>query len=94
MENLTYVYRYLKGSCEEDRVRLFSGVPGDRTRVSKHKPKHRRFCLKVRKHFFTVRWTEHWHRLLKEVVEALSLEIFKSQLDVVLSNLLQVALLD
>jgi len=30
----------------------------------------------------------HWHRLLREVVDALSLEIFKIRLDGALSNLL------
>lgn len=32
--------------------------------------------------------TEHWHRLCREVVQSPSFVIFKSQLDVVLGNLL------
>ena len=36
----------------------------------------------------TVRVTEHWHRLPREVVESPSLEIFKTRLDKVLYNLL------
>ncbi|KAK4832368.1 LOW QUALITY PROTEIN: hypothetical protein QYF61_021967 [Mycteria americana] len=32
--------------------------------------------------------TEHWHRLLREVVESPSLEIFKSHLDMILGSLL------
>ena len=51
-----------------------------------HKLKHRRVPLNIRKHFFTMRVTEHWHRLPREVVESLSLEIFKSHLDTVLGN--------
>ena len=38
-----------------------------------HQLKHRRCHLNIRKHFFTVRVTEHWHRLPKQVVESPSL---------------------
>jgi len=40
-----------------------------------------------------VRVTQHWHRLLKTVVESPSLEILKSYLGMVLGSLLYVALL-
>ena len=42
--------------------------------------------LSVREHFFTVRVTEHWHRLLREAVESSLLEILKSHLDTVQGN--------
>jgi len=52
------------------------------------KLKHRKFHLNMRKNFFTLRVTEHWNRLLREVVESPSLEIFKTRLDKVLCSLL------
>ncbi|KFQ85061.1 hypothetical protein N337_12980, partial [Phoenicopterus ruber ruber] len=51
-----------------------------------HKLKHRRCRLNIRNRFLTVRVTEHWHRLPREVAESPSLEIFKSCLDMVLGN--------
>ncbi|KFQ33554.1 hypothetical protein N332_14950, partial [Mesitornis unicolor] len=51
------------------------------------KLEYRRFNLKIRKNFFTVRVTEHWTRLFREVVEFPSLETFKTRLDAVLCDL-------
>lgn len=42
----------------------------------------------TRKNFFPVRVTEHWNRLLRKIVEFLSLEIFKTYLDAFLCELL------
>jgi len=41
----------------------------------------------MRKKFFTMRVVKHWNRLLREVVEAPSLETFKARLDRALKSL-------
>jgi len=86
-------YKYLKGGYQEDGAKLFTVVPSNRTRGNRHKLKHRKFRLNMRKNFFPVRVTEHWNRLPREAVDSPSLEIFKTRLDKVLCSLLYMTLL-
>jgi len=91
--DLINAYKYLKGGCQEDGVRLFPVVPSDRTKGNGHKLKQRKFHLNRRKNFFPLRVMEPWPRLPRGAVESPSLEIFKPRLDAVLCSLLWVTLL-
>ncbi|KFV18970.1 hypothetical protein N340_03172, partial [Tauraco erythrolophus] len=51
------------------------------------KLKEGRFRLDIRKKFFPLRVVKHWNRLLREAVDASSLELFQARLDEALSNL-------
>ena len=55
------------GRSQVDGARLFLVVPINKTRDNGHKLELRKFHLNVRKNFFTLSVTEHWHRLPREV---------------------------
>ncbi|PKU41379.1 hypothetical protein llap_8310 [Limosa lapponica baueri] len=50
--DLINAYKYLKGICQEDGVRLFSVVSGNRTRRNRHKLEQKKFHLNMRKNYF------------------------------------------
>ena len=79
---------YLMSRSQVDGVRVFPVELSNRTRGNWHKLEHRKFHTNMRRKFFTLGVSEHWNRLLREVVESLPLEILKTYLDSFLSNLL------
>ncbi|GAB0181831.1 mitochondrial enolase superfamily member 1 [Grus japonensis] len=79
--DLIVAFQYLKGDYRKDGEGLFIRECSNRTTGNEFKLKGSRFRLDVRKKFFTVRVVRHWHRLPREVVDAPSLEVFKTRLD-------------
>jgi len=87
--DLINVYKYLKGGGKQmNEARLFLVVCSNRTRSNGLKTEHGKFCTNMQKNFYMIRVTEHWNRLLREAVESLSMEIFKTQPDADFCNLL------
>ncbi|KFR11222.1 hypothetical protein N306_09608, partial [Opisthocomus hoazin] len=86
--DLIAAFQYLKGAYRKDGDNLFSRDSSDRMRGNGFKLKQGRFRLDIRKKFFTMRVVKHWNGLHREVVEAPSLETFKTRLGRALSHLI------
>lgn len=71
--DLIAVCKYLKCGSQVNRARRFSVVCSNRSKDSEHKLKHGKFHTNTRKNLFTVRVTEHWNRLFRDVLESPSL---------------------
>ncbi|KFQ34323.1 hypothetical protein N332_12426, partial [Mesitornis unicolor] len=80
--------QYLKGANKKVGELLFTRACRNRMRGNGFKLEKGRFRLDIRKKFFNMRVVDHWNRLLREVVEASSLKIFKVRLGGALSNLI------
>ena len=77
----------LKRAYKQEGSKLFGRVNNSMTRGKGFKLKEGRFRLNVRGNFFTRRVVRCWNGLPREVVDALSVEVFKARLDGVLDNL-------
>lgn len=63
---------------EKDGFKIFSMVPNDRARA-RGANETQEIPLKHKKTVISVRMVKHWPRFPGEVVDSLSLEIFKTQ---------------
>ena len=85
--DLIAAFQYLKGAYKQEGSQLFTRVDNSRTRGSGFKLKEGRFRLDIKGKFFTLRVVRCWNRLPREIVDALSLEMFKAKLDGALGSL-------
>ena len=85
--DLIAAFQYLKGAYKQEGSQQFERVDNSRTRGNGFKLKEGGFKLDVRGKLFTMRVVRCWHRLLRDVVDAPSLQVFKARLDGALGSL-------
>ena len=85
--DLIAAFQYLKRAHRQEGNRLFERIDNIRTRGNGFKLREGRFRLDVRGKFVTERVVTCWNRLPREVVDTLSLEVFKARLDGALGSL-------
>lgn len=73
------LYNNLNRGCSKEGVSLF--FSGDRMWGNGLKLPKKRFGFDVRKNFFTEMVVRHWNVLPREMVNSLSLEIFKKRVN-------------
>ena len=88
--DLKAAFQYLSGmgGYKKEGDRFFCRVCGNRTRGNGFKWKEGRFRLGITKKFFKIKVVRHWHRLPREVIDALSLQTLKVKLHGALSRLM------
>lgn len=79
--DLIATFQCLKVASKEAREGPFVRNYSDRTRTNGYKLKEGKFRLHIQKKFFIIRVVVHWQRLSREAVDALSLAIFRVDLD-------------
>jgi len=79
--DLIVTFWYVKGAYKWEGSQLFERVENSRTRRNAPKLKVRTFRLDVVGKFFTMTLVRYWNRLLRDVVNAPSLEVFKASLE-------------
>lgn len=76
-------HKHVKCRHQENGDKLFSLVPsGDKWQSAQ--TEHMKFHLNMKKNCFSLRVTEHWNRLPREVSESLSLDILTTCLNTIL----------
>ena len=84
--DLRVACQYLKGNYRKERDRLVSQACGDKTRGNGFKLREGRLDIWIKS--FMVRVVRHWNRLPSVVIDAPSLETFKTKLDKALGNVI------